>query len=224
MAVELFSKAFSHRLCCLYSSCVVPWQNMTRHALQDTSCDESPVCFCTEADVWLTVSPDHEEEWTQMLSALADEGRAAPAALAALFSALILWILFHRRFLTSKVSLKYLDFFLFLGRLGCVVRFRVGGIKAGSSTDADDKLVSGAASVAAANAAADGPASAAVAGCDADADAAATGSSASGHRDSAAAVDVAGVAVAAGSKASAEANVVPAAAASGCPEVLAVAA
>jgi len=192
---------------------------MTRHALQDTSCDESPVCFCTEADVWLTVSPDHEEEWTQMLSALADEGRAAPAALAALVSALILWILFLRRFLTSKVSLKYLDFFLFLGRLGCVVRFRVGGIKAGSSTDADDKLVSGAASVAA-----DGPASAAVAGCDADADAAATGSSASGHRDSAAAVDVAGVAVAAGSKASAEANVVPAAAASGCPEVLAVAA
>ncbi len=201
---------------------------MTRHALQDTSLDESPVCFCAEADTWLTLSPDHEEECTQMLSALAREGRATPAAL---FSALVLCILFLRRFLTSKVSLKYFDFFLFLGRLNCVVRGRVGGADARSSTeaaDADDKLITGAASVAAANAAAGGPVSAAVAGCDADVDA--TGSSTSGHCDSAAAaaaaaaVDVAGVAGASRSEASAEAKVVPAAAASGCSEALPLAA
>ena len=161
-----------------------------------------------------------------MLSAHAREGRATPAALAALFSALVLCVLFLRRFLTSKVSLKYLDFFLFLGRLGCVVRCRVGIIEAGSSTDAadiDDKLMTGAASVAAASGTAGGPAPAAVAGCDADADTAATGFSASGYCDSAA-VDATGVAVAAGSEASAEANVVPAAAASGCSGALPLAA
>ncbi len=197
---------------------------MTRHTLQDTSLDESPVCFCAEADTWPTLSPDHEEEWTQTLSALA--GRAAPAALAALFSALVLCILFLRRFLTSNVSLKYFDFFLFLGRLGCVVQCRVGVIEAGSSTDAadaDDKLITGAASVAAANKAAGGPVSAAAAGCAADADTAATGSSASGHCDSAtaAAVEVIAMAGASGSEASAEAKVLPAVAAS---EALAVAA
>lgn len=182
------------------------------------------MCFCAEADLWLTLSPDHEEEWTQMLSALAREGRAAPAALAALFSAFVFCILFLRRFLTSKVSLKYFDFFLFLGRLGRVVRCRVGVIEAGSSTDtadADDKLVSGAASVAAAIGTAGLPASAAVAGCDADT--AATGSSACGHCDSAAAaLDAADAA--SSSEASAEAKDVPAAAASGCSEALAVAA
>lgn len=193
---------------------------MTRHALQDTSLDESPVCFCAEADTWLTLSPDHEEEWTQMLSGLALEGRATPAALAALFSAFVLCVLFLRRFLTSNVSLKYSDFFLFLGRLGCVMRGRVGVIDTKSSTeaaDADDKLTTGAASVAAANAAAGGPASAAVAGCDADADKAATGSSASEHCDSttaaAAAVDATGIAVASSSEASAEVKVMPAGAA-----------
>jgi hypothetical protein len=202
---------------------------MTRHALQDTSLDESPVCFCAEADTWLTLSPDHEEEWTQMLSGLALEGRATPAALAALFSAFVLCVLFLRRFLTSNVSLKYFDFFLFLGRLGCVMRCRVGVIDTGSSTeaaDADDKLTTGAASVAAANAAAGGPASAAAAGCDADADKAATSSSASEHCDSATApaIDATGIAVASSFEASAEVKVMPAGAASLSPEALAVAA
>jgi len=165
-----------------------------------------------------------------MLSALAREGRATPAALAALFSALVLCVLFLRRFLTSNVSLKYLDFFLFLGRLGCVMRGRVGVIEAGSSTiaaDADDKLITGAASVAAANAAAGGPVSAAVAACDADADTAAKGFSSSAQSDSAAAaaaVDATGVAVASSSEAPADAKIVPAGAAPGCSEALPVAA
>ncbi len=173
------------------------------------------MCFCAEADTWLTLSPDHEEEWTQTLSGLAREGKATPVALAALFSALVLCVLFLRRFLTSKVSLKYFDFFLFLGRPGCVMRGRVGVTEAGSSTeaaDADDKLITAAAF-------------AAVVGCDSDVDAAATGSSASGHCDSAAAapaVDATGVAVAAGSEAPAEASIVHVAAASGCSQALAV--
>ena len=74
----------------------------------------------TEADTTLSLSTDLlelEVESTQPTGAVGT-GRAFPAALAALFSALVLWILLVRRFFTSKVSLKNLRFFLLFSSLG----------------------------------------------------------------------------------------------------------
>lgn len=65
----------------------------------------------TEADTLLTLSTELEVESTRPVGTVG-KGRAVPAALAALFSALVLWILLVRRFFTSKVSLKNLRFFL----------------------------------------------------------------------------------------------------------------